>query len=1435
MARLLRVHFASIGHPDARLSPLTLDLRANDETGTGTDSVLWLRNGGGKSTILNLFYSLFRPDRREFLGTSAEGRARHLEDYVKAEDLSFVVTEWDVEPVMQDGLLAMPPARRRVVGQVLSWKDQQKSSDASRLRRRFFSLLGEGDFGLESLPIDGLSPQPVRSFEAFRSWLEELRQTRPELEPFWDDTPRKWLEHLEKIGLDPELFRYQLRMNAREGSADEAFRFRTTDEFVRFFLEVAFETAEADQVSANVELFRDKLTRRPALLAEQTFLIEARHHLVPLQEAQRAALAAQALRLEARREAAAVLTALHARAEHHRAVAESAKMEREGHHEAERRASNDADRLNRWANGLARRALELDLQEAQGAHEAARAALATAEEQVAVAEAAVARDTEHELRARRDAKSEALAAAQREQEPLRRQVQRAGTTLRARLAEAAELERGRSNDAAAAAEAARKRRDEHEARQVELEKTRATIEARIRQVDEWLAQRDAERELLRQAGAIELREDALEAFTRWEGRAEARRTEAASHRAERADARARALAASEEAKAHGMRVARLEAELQTESSRLDAARAERERLQGLGPLREVEGTETPDLDAPGTVDRLHAAADRLQRQILVTAVEGAEDDRALQSLDRIGRLPSSPDAERALGVLRSAELAAWLGTEYLVANVPEGEREALVRGDPALWHGLVVADEAALEKARALLATFAPRLPVTVAPARLAPRQALEERLVLPGHPAHWDERAGGRFRDELSGRRDRRERERDEQQHRERAFRAAAEAVARWRGEWGDGRLAVAESDVEQRVAARGRALAEHDAAVARGKEAMAQEREALRLLEDAERDLAASERTADRVRAFVERFDQHVDARRREKDQALGQRALIEDELASSRLARDGEDARWLAARDEAAAHLREAERLQQERDRVELSDEEPPEDRDLVGARAAWSDLYARWQRVVSENRLQWELDQLSKQLTTATAELRRLAKGREAALEAVPMGEGERRRASARKGRERATHACAQAELREQQARAQLPKAPRRREADDLPPEEPPPASAAAARARAEECRAAREVASQRMKELAQRAGEAEARHRASLTEAEGCIHRSKRLGDVLGDERPEVPGEILPDEAASVDHLVDVRVSAVKTSNEATERARREAARQAEALREVATSAAHEAHRSRVKERLKAPAHELADVADALHRDVEERLEVVRGTLAEIDQDRRLLLQEVDKVAMDGVKLLQAAERASKLPAGLGAWEGESFLRIRAEVPGSQPERQARLEPLLDRLVAKGQIPDGRELVNAAVQELASRRIEVTLLKPDAILRRERLPVTEMQTFSRGQQLTVAILLYCTLAQLRGQQRGRRGRVDGGVLLLDNPVGTCSSVPLLELQRQVARQMRVQLVYTTGVNDPDAVSTFPNTVRLRNNHRARASGDLHVTVESGIEGIRVVGT
>jgi hypothetical protein len=98
----------------------------------------------------------------------------------------------------------------------------------------------------------------------------------------------------------------------------------------------------------------------------------------------------------------------------------------------------------------------------------------------------------------------------------------------------------------------------------------------------------------------------------------------------------------------------------------------------------------------------------------------------------------------------------------------------------------------------------------------------------------------------------------------------------------------------------------------------------------------------------------------------------------------------------------------------------------------------------------------------------------------------------------------------------------------------------------------------------------------------------------------------------------------------------------------------------------------------------------------------------------------------------------------------------------------------------------------------------------------MARFSGGEQLTGAILLYCTLARLRAHRRGL-SRKQAGVLLLDNPLGRASRRRFLDMQREVARAMGVQLVYTTAINDFDALSALPNVIRLRNQRIDRNRG------------------
>jgi hypothetical protein len=108
-----------------------------------------------------------------------------------------------------------------------------------------------------------------------------------------------------------------------------------------------------------------------------------------------------------------------------------------------------------------------------------------------------------------------------------------------------------------------------------------------------------------------------------------------------------------------------------------------------------------------------------------------------------------------------------------------------------------------------------------------------------------------------------------------------------------------------------------------------------------------------------------------------------------------------------------------------------------------------------------------------------------------------------------------------------------------------------------------------------------------------------------------------------------------------------------------------------------------------------------------------------------------------------------------------------------------------------------------------------VLRDERVRVAEISDVFSGQLLIAAIILYCTMAWLRAGERGQAQRQHAGVLFLDNPIGRASAGYLLELQLTVAKKLGVQLVYTTGLFDLNALSVFPLIIRLRNDAEALA--------------------
>lgn len=237
-----------------------------------------------------------------------------------------------------------------------------------------------------------------------------------------------------------------------------------------------------------------------------------------------------------------------------------------------------------------------------------------------------------------------------------------------------------------------------------------------------------------------------------------------------------------------------------------------------------------------------------------------------------------------------------------------------------------------------------------------------------------------------------------------------------------------------------------------------------------------------------------------------------------------------------------------------------------------------------------------------------------------------------------------------------------------------------------------------------------------------------------------------------------------------------------------------------------------------------------RLRVLTDELIQLERNRDSIVDRLRGLVDSALTTLRSAQRLSQLPEGLGEWSGQEFLRIRFEEP-DQATLTERLGEVVDEathaaLKKNSDLRrDGMSLLLRGVEAaLRPKGIAVEILKPDAVLRAERVPVGQMgDVFSGGQLLTAAIALYCTMAALRSNDRGRDRHRHAGTLFLDNPIGRANATYLLELQRAVSDALGVQLLYTTGLFDTTALAEFPLVIRLRNDADLRA-GLKYISVE-----------
>ncbi|MFF0364920.1 hypothetical protein [Streptomyces fungicidicus] len=1506
MYELSRVRLYSIGPAGARYADTVLDLRGvgavvpdpapaqaeffeDEPVGPprrpAPAGVLFLENGGGKSVLLKLIFSVMLPGHRNTLGGASSGVLRK---FLLADDCGHVALEWQH---VQTGECV-------VVGKVSEWRGRQVSNDPRKFAEAWYSFRPGPGLGLDNLPVaESTAVRPSaegqsgargrrRTMKGFRDALTESGKNYPHLEVHWEEIHERWTEHLGDLGLDPELFRYQREMNADEGEAAGLFAVKKDSDFTDLLLRAVTDTRDTDGLADLVGGFGSKLGRRAELIAERDFTAGSVDLLGRIVESAEARARAREIHTAAERRTRTLARRLSARGARERVRAAdlahqvTAAAHAVTHAESAREHSAliSAELAYRHAS-LALAAAEKsaaaqkrELADARTLHAAWQAAEAVlrhraAADRVARVSAAIQeaeRDAAPALAARSRAAADlvrALHAAAQKAEDLANEQEERSAALQ-------EVSDGAYRDSTAAAtEAQRARSEIGHLRQRLTEVEQETAEAvRAGWLDDSAPDADPARAALAASDAEKTAVAAWDTAREAARRAteQARESAAAESRAELTAARA-ADAATAAERAH---------EVERRTAEALAAEPRPAELLSLPGASGVRGTGAAGDSGAGpgpgegalTADGLDRFADELrellddavssaERQLFDLRTAAADDARILGALGDGGLLPPGPDVLATVEFLGEHGIPALPGWRYLAQAVDPADHARVLAARPELVDGVVITDPDSHLRAREALsdAALLPRSAVAVgtAAALLAPTPApgtdTGDVFLVPPNPAMHDEHAADEERQALRARATERDEEIRALAARLGKDRELAARLASWRTGCPAGRLTELAGTAQEARAFAEEAEAELTEARTVRAESEEAAAEAVRVRDERQEAAQKARRAADALAGLAFRLRERAgwQVKLRElADDATEAEARAQTCLERARAADEDRRGTQRAADDA----RRTARALRAERAEIAGAPDDVLEDgagapqSSLPALREAYraasqvyekvgvgADLRAEQARAESdESAARAELDRLSNKVRTRAEQL----------LQSPDGSDGPSRQAAAA----RAEELVQLLETRMSGASEQLGRlrgeaerlAPREGEthtelAEELVPRDAEHAQALLRTATSE--LAAHSEALSRTRDAHTELLDA---HRAAEDAAGGFDEIAAMLRDLLRDhaaeeeqEQPEpYPGGLDEARQSAAEARRSLRGCAADLS--AAESAVREAS---DILVRHANSTRYEQVRTPARQQIRElPASALPEHAQKWADAFAPRLRVLTDELAQLERNRDSIVDRLRGLVESALATLRSAQRLSRLPEGLGEWSGQEFLRIRFEEP-DQATLTERLGEVIDEATraAVRKNSDLRRdgmslLLRGVAAALQPKGVAVEILKPDAVLRAERVPVGQMgDVFSGGQLLTAAIALYCTMAALRSNDRGRERHRHAGTLFLDNPIGRANATYLLELQRAVADALGVQLLYTTGLFDTTALAEFPLVIRLRNDADLRA-GLKYISVE-----------
>ena len=1441
---LRRVHLRSVGPDVARFDPLDLD---HSVAGKTAARVLWsLTNTGGKTTLIRLLTSVIVPRATEAMGHANIG------EYVQTGDTSHVLLEWEATGI-----------GRFVVAAVYEWPNRTRpaTTPIRELKRSWYTFRC-GEVGIDDLPFE--VDHRRRVFDDFRTQLTELFRDRASARYVWAPTQTEWATALDThTPLDAELFRYQMRMNDEESGADALVRKLTSpDSVVRFFVESLNDDDALRDFTRTMGAYAEAARQRDTWLADHGFCVAVGERLVELSGAEDRFREAIRRQDEARYAAGELAGRIAARA----ASGERRMAELEqGHQAATARTEELSRSVNRYENIRAQLLLEQAIftaAAAQAEYDEADRARAVARRAAAAWRVVTPYRTWLAARSAEATARDAYTRADRDIAPLRASRRAVGASLAARYSSLA-------TEAIAAAREADETAKASERRRSEAEKAISSDSRR-----EWAAQRAIEaidKSLLRgrqaiagliAAGHAEAGEEPVDAEARW-----ARSVTAAlgSEKAARARTQAAAAEFARLRPLHPAAVeeARIAAVLYSGAAgRLQSFRDDLAALDSDPAVRDVAGGAVEDSE---TVERVRDLAERragdAERDADLAERRVEALDREIAALERGDLLTTVTDIEAVVVAVRKEGVGAVTGWQWLARHVQDvEERRRLIAARPDLANGVVVTDRTRLEDARRAVdgAGLSGRVAVLVTSAT-GPVPVGPDRFVVEPHRALYDPEWAARTLAELRTEREvvagRAESAREAANAARRVVAEAGAFVRRWpAGTHARLREQEAVTQTAERAARSEVARLENEIVQAEQRRSAAdrQVAEAVEVGRAAESHRQAAAAAAALVRAGAEAED-----RRPAEVQALAtaERDRVSAEAAKAEAERD-RDAAVQRASDNRA--LAEWYRTAQQGVGVEPDGEAPH--RPLAELESEWQMRCRLLREAEAGSDHGARLTAAEEATANAKAQLDAFPDdvvGTAAELTGTLAAASRQSIASSLRAAEAAADAADTTwATADQASRAAHDIVAARRPSDDRSVHRDLTAEPEWVPTDAADATAKIAVIDERNAGL-----------RSELRDQQNLV---RRLHEEVGEVRsalstltaaaslwpePETAPELYLGSAE--DALNDMRRS-VDGHRRAAEATRFRESQRRDAADHVRKVAGDWSVSSPIREQCRtAPVEQLAADATGYARVVEIRARSLADDLANLDRHRDTLVTQILGLCQVQRRLLREVTALSKLPAGFGDLSGQAAFKIEFDT-ASDSEARGRLATRIDdwaRALAAdpkaATTPTKRVawLTEALRDTLRSGprsgpwRVQV--LKPPtdfslAYRTPDRIPIE----YSGGQELTLAVLLYCALAAVRAQNR-TSGERPPGALIIDNPFGRASNPTLIRIQQALAAEAGLQLVCATGIDDPNVLASFEGdagrVVRLRNDRDQRrglqylrvADPDAAAVLEVGIRGGRPV--